>query len=54
MDAARRLLEGERLMEPWVVFQANFVQGGGVYSAYFDSELGYTYFCSSMHPELYW
>ena len=54
VNAARRLLEGERLMEPWVVFQANFVQGGGVYSAYFDSELGYTYFCSSMHPELYW
>ena len=54
VNTARRLLEGERLMEPWVVFQANFVQGGGVYSAYFDSELGYTYFCSSMHPELYW
>ena len=54
VNAARRLLEGERLMEPWVVFQANFVQGGGVYSAYFDSELGYTYFCTSMHPELYW
>lgn len=53
VDAARRLLEGERLLEPWVVFQANFVQGGGVYSTYFDSELGYTYFCSSMHPELY-
>ena len=53
VDAARRLLEGERLMEPWVVFQANFVQGGGIYSAYCDSELGYTYFCSSMHPELY-
>lgn len=54
VDAARRLLEGERVLEPCVVFQANFVQGGGVYAAYFDAELGYTYFCSSMRPELYW
>ena len=29
VDAARRLLEGERLMEPWVVFQANFVRAAG-------------------------
>lgn len=53
VDAAFRLLNGERLLEPWVVFQANFKQGGGVYAAYYDSELGYTYFCSSPNPELY-
>ena len=54
VNAALRLLQGERLMDPWVVFQANFPQGGGVYSKYYDSLYGYTYFCSSSHPELYW
>ena len=54
VEAALRLLEGERLLAPWVVFQANFKQGGGVYAEYYDSELGYTYFCSSSQPELYW
>ena len=54
VNAALRLLQGERLMDPWVVFQANFPQGGGVYAKYYDSLYGYTYFCSSSHPELYW
>ena len=54
VDAALRLLLGERLMEPQVVFQANFPQGGGVYARYYDSLYGYTYFCSSSNPELYW
>ena len=54
VDAALRLLMGERLMEPQVVFQANFPQGGGVYARYYDSLYGYTYFCSSSNPELYW
>lgn len=51
---ALRLLQGERIMDPWVVYQANFKQGGGVYAQYYDSVLGYTYFCSSTNPELYW
>lgn len=53
VTAALRLLQGERLLAPWVVFQANFPQGGGTYTMYFDSRLGYTYFCSSPNPELY-
>ncbi len=54
VNVALRLLQGERLMEPWVVFQANFKQGSGVYARYYDSLYGYTYFCSSNNPELYW
>lgn len=54
VNVALRLLQGERLMEPWVVFQANFPQGGGTYAKYYDRCYGYTYFCSSSNPELYW
>lgn len=50
---ALRLLEGERLMVPSVVFQSNFRQGSGVYRAFHDNHLGSTYFCYSNHPELY-
>lgn len=50
---AQRLLEGERHMEPSVVFQANFRQGGGVYLKYSDTSLGDTYFCYSSRYELY-
>ena len=51
---ALRLLLGERVMdEPSVVFQANFRQGGGVFAEYRDAALGSTYFCYSIHPELY-
>ena len=50
---AQRLLEGERHMDPSVVFQANFRQGSGVYAAYYDSYLGWTYFCVSSRPQLY-
>ena len=53
VDAALRLLLGERLMEPQVVFQANFPQGGSVYRKYYDSLYGYTYFCTTSYPELY-
>ena len=53
VDAALRLLLGERLMEPQVVFQANFPQGGGIYRKYYDSLYGYTYFCTTSYPELY-
>ena len=51
--AAVRLLNGERLLEPSVVFQANFRQGSGACMSYYDKYLGWTYFCYSTHPELY-
>ena len=51
---ALRLLLGERVMdEPAVVFQANFRQGGGVFAEYKDQQLGSTFFCYSIRPELY-
>lgn len=53
VNAALRLLQGERLMEPCVVFQANFPQGSSTYATYYDSLYGYTYFCISNNPELY-
>ena len=53
VDAALRLLQGERLMEPCVVFQANFEQGGSIYKKFYDSLYGYTYFCTTSYPELY-
>lgn len=53
IDIARRLLDGERLMEPSVVFQANFKQGSGVCKALYDSHLGWTYFCYSSNMSLY-
>ncbi|MGX8692788.1 MAG: cell wall hydrolase [Clostridia bacterium] len=53
VEAALRLLQGDRLMEPSVVFQANFRQGGGEYLNFYDPAYGYTYFCLSSHPEYY-
>ena len=53
VEAALRLLQGDRLMEPRVVFQANFRQGGGEYLNFYSSAFGYTYFCLSSHPEYY-
>ena len=53
VDAALRLLRGERLMEPYVVFQANFTQGSRIFAEYYDRLYGYTYFCVSSNPELY-
>ena len=53
VEAALRLLQGDRLMEPQVVFQANFRQGGGEYLNFYSSAYGYTYFCLSSHPEYY-
>lgn len=53
IDIAKRLLDGERIMEPSVVFQANFKQGSGVYKALYDSNLGWTYFCYSTNMSLY-
>lgn len=51
--AAMRLLNGERLLEPSVVFQANFTQGGGTHTAVYDKYLGWTYFCYSSNTQLY-
>lgn len=50
---AIRLLNGERLLEPSVVFQANFTQGGGTHKACYDKYLGWTYFCYSTKIDLY-
>ena len=52
-QCAMRLLNGERNLEPSVVFQANFRQGGGVQTAYYDKALGWTYFCYSSKKYLY-
>lgn len=53
INVAKRLLNGERIMEPSVVFQANFKQGSGIYKALYDSHLGWTYFCYSSNMSLY-
>ncbi|MBE6913851.1 MAG: cell wall hydrolase [Ruminococcaceae bacterium] len=54
VDAARRLLEGERVLnEPAVVFQSNYRLGSGVFLELRDSALGSTYLCWSSHRELY-
>ena len=53
VKCAIRLLNGERLLAPSVVFQANFTQGGGTHKACYDKYLGWTYFCYSTKMELY-
>lgn len=51
---AVRLLEGERVMDDLsVVFQANFPQGSGTHTLYYDKLLGGTWFCFSNYPDLY-
>lgn len=50
---ALRLLNGERVLEPDVVYQANFKQGGGTSKAFYDKYLGWTYFCYSKNAFLY-
>lgn len=52
VDAALRLLLGERMMEPSVVYQSG-EQLGEVYASFCDKLLGYTYFCKSPHLEMY-
>ena len=52
VDAALRLLCGERRMVPSVVFQSNDLQGEP-FSMYTDRRLGTTYFCLSENQELY-
>lgn len=54
MEAAWDLLNGERaLNDKTVVFQANFSQGSGVATYYYDRLLGSTYFCYTARPWLY-
>lgn len=51
---ATKLLQGERILNnPTVVFQANFQQGSGVYLAFYDETLGWTYFCHSNYVHMY-
>ena len=51
-EAALRLLLGERILEPKVVFAGHAVQGE-LHSVYRDPHYGSIYFCYTMHPELY-
>ena len=52
VDAAMRLLQGERRMVPAVVFQSDSLQGE-LFTMYADRRLGNTYFCLSERLELY-
>ena len=52
IDAALRLLCGERRMVSSVVFQSNDLQGE-LFTMYTDRRLGTTYFCLSENQELY-
>ena len=52
VDVALRLLKGERLMVPAVVFQSNQIQGE-LFTMYTDRRLGNTYFCLSENMDMY-
>ena len=52
VDTALRLLRGERIMVPSVVYQSDYVQGE-LFAVYNDMRLGKTYFCISENIELY-
>ena len=52
VDAAMRLLLGERVMEPSVVYQ-RYERKGDIFAVFADKLLGFTYFCRSEHQELY-
>ncbi len=51
-EAALRLLLGERILAPQVVFEGHAVQGK-VHSVFRDMHYGSIYFCESHFPELY-
>ena len=51
-DIALRLLLGERILQPQVVFSGHAIQGK-VHSVYRDMHYGSFYFCESNYPELY-
>lgn len=46
-EIAQELLEGERRMEPDVVFQSGIVQGSGIYKTFYSPIYGTTYLCYS-------
>ena len=50
---ALRLLQGERYLEPTVVFLSPCRLGGGVYATLCDPLRGRRYLCRSEHPERY-
>jgi len=52
VEAALRLLLGERHMVPAVVYQSDCIQGE-LFTMFPDRQLGSTYFCLSDHLELY-
>lgn len=52
VSVALRLLNGERLMVPSVVYQSDYIQGE-LFTLYSDYHLGNTYFCVSDNLELY-
>ena len=52
VDAALRLMQGERKIAPSVVFQSDHEQGE-IFSMYTDRRLGTTFFCVSPNQELY-
>lgn len=52
VDAALRLLQGERKMVESVVFQSNTIQGE-LFTMFTDRKLGNTYFCLSTNQDLY-
>lgn len=52
VKAALRLLQGERMLAPQVVFQGD-TRMGEVYATFCDRVLGYTYFCESPNLEFY-
>ena len=52
VEAALRLLLGERRMVPAVVYQSDCIQGE-LFTMFPDRQLGSTYFCLSEHLELY-
>lgn len=52
VEAAYRLLRGERMLEPEVVLETHY-PAGKVYAMFCDNLLGNTYFYKSEHLELY-
>ncbi len=51
-ETALRLLLGERVLQPQVVFAGHAVQGK-IHSVFRDLHYGSIYFCESRYPELY-
>ena len=51
-QVALRLLQGERMMEPQVVYGAGAPMGP-IYAHYYTQRSGDFFFCETTHPELY-